>query len=142
MGRGISSASRIIAALAQTTIAEAVTGVVGSTFSVRGARYLLIEAIFNYGSGGTNAKFWVQTRVNGGTWRDIANFAFTTSAATKWSAVHKDTALAAAIAASDAALADDTILNGMLGDEIRIKYTTTGTYAGATNIKITVNALD
>ena len=100
------------------------------------ARYLLLEAKFLYGAAGTTAKFWVQTRVVGGTWRDIANFAFTTAAATKWHAVKAEIATAAAIAASDAALTDDTILDGFIGDEIRVKYTTTGTYTGATSIQI------
>lgn len=47
-------------------------------------------------------------------------------------------ALAAAIAASDAVLADDTILNGFIGDELRVKYTTTGTYSGATSLEVRV----
>jgi hypothetical protein len=123
--------------LPSTTIAGAVTGQVGQVIKARSApRYLLVEAAFAYGSGGTTAKAWVQTRVSGGTWRDIMAFAFTTAAAKKFSAVNGAIALAAAIAVSDGALADDTILNGFLGSEFRVKYTTTGTYAGATSLTL------
>ena len=123
--------------LPATTIAGAVAGQVGSATPLFGrASYLLIEAAFAYGAGGATVKAWVQTRVRGGAWRDVASFAFATTAATKWSAVHRDTALAAAQAASDAALADDSILNGLLGDELRVKYTSTGTYTGATSLAV------
>lgn len=123
--------------LPTTTIAAAVTGVTTTPVPVPfNARGLLVEAEFLYGSGGTTVKAWVQTRVKGGTWRDIANFAFTTSAATKWIGIRQDIALAANIAASDAALADNTILDGFLGDELRVKYTTTGTYGGATSLAV------
>lgn len=122
--------------LPATTIAAAVTGTVGVTCPTEGLRDLLIEAKFLYGAGGTDAKAWIQTRVKGGTWRDVMNFAFTTSAATKWSKVSVAIALAAARTASDAALGDDTILDGFLGDEVRVKYTTTGTYSGATSLEV------
>ena len=123
--------------LPATVITAAVSGTAGTVYSLsRTAKYLLLESIFTYGSGGTTAKFWIQTRVAGGTWRDVANFAYTTSSATKWSAVQTTVALAAARTASDAALADDTILDGFIGDELRIKYTTTGTYGGSTTVTV------
>ena len=99
---------------------------------------MLLEGRFLYGSGGTNLKVWIQTRITGGTWRDIANFAFLLAAVTKFSSVSSYAALAAAVATSDAALADDTILNGFYGNDIRVKYTSTGTYAGATNVAVDV----
>lgn len=126
----------LITLLPQTTIAAAVTGVTTLAAPTKGLRDLLVEAIFLYGAAGTTLKVWVQTRTEGGTWRDIMNFAFTTSAATKWSKTSIAIALAAARATSDAALADDTILDGFLGDEVRVKYTSTGTYTGATSIQV------
>ena len=130
-----------ITLLAQTTIAAAVSAQVGSTFKFSDAvKYLLVEAALVYGAGGTTVKVWIQTRVAGGTWRDIMCLAFTTAAATKWSAVVSSTALAAAITASDGALADDTILNGFLGSEFRVKYTTTGTYTGTTHLTVRATA--
>ena len=68
------------------------------------------------------------------------NFAFTTSALTKFQKVSTEIALAANIATSDAALADNTILDGFLGSEIRVKYTSTGTYSGATSIAVIAEA--
>ena len=126
----------LVTLLPSTTITAAVTGVAGVACPVEGLRDVLVEAIFTYGSAGTSAKFWVQTRTKGGTWRDVMNFAFATTTATKWSKCSIGIALVAARATSDAALADDTILDGFLGDEIRVKYTTTGTYAGSTTIQI------
>lgn len=131
---------RNITLLPTTTIAAAVTAVTTTAVPIGDVRYLLIEAAFLYGSGGTTAKFWIQTRVKDGTWRDIANFAFLLAAATKWHSLKAEIAVAAARTASDAALADDTILDGFIGDEIRVKYTTTGTYAGATSITIRATA--
>ena len=126
----------LVTLLPETTITTAVTNSVTLAQLVEGLRHLLVEAIFTYGSSGTSAKFWVQTRTKDGTWRDVMNFAFTTASSTKWSKCSVSIALAAARTASDAALADDTILDGFLGDEIRLKYTTTGTYAGSTTIKV------
>lgn len=134
-----SAASRTQIILPTTTITTAVTGVTtGSVnMSLVDVNALTLEAIFTYGSGGTTAKFWIQTRLGAsGSWTDIANFAFTTASADKFSSLCNYIALAAATAKTDATLADNTILNGLLGDEIRVKYTTTGTYAGGTTILI------
>lgn len=121
-----------------TTIAAAVTGTVTTPVTlISGMEYLVCEAQFLYGSGGTTAKFWVQTSIDGGlTWIDVINFAFATAAASKVSAVVATTALAAGVTPTDATLADNTILSGLLGDRLRVKYTTVGTYAGATSIRI------
>jgi hypothetical protein len=124
--------------LPSTTITAAVAGVTtGSVgMSLVGANVLTVEAIFTYGSGGTTAKFWVQTKIAGGNWTDIMSFAFTTASADKFSTVCNYIALAGGTARTDAALADNTILNGLLGDQIQVKYTTTGTYAGGTTIQL------
>src|SRR5262245_1246679 len=88
--------------------------------SVSRINSLVVLARFHYGSGGTTATFWVQTSLNGGqTWVDIMCFAFTTAGATKVSAVHMHTALAAAVTPTDGALADNTIVNGLLGGYLR-----------------------
>ena len=126
----------LLTLLPATTITTAVANQVGPTFPTAGLRDLLVEAALTYGSGGTTVKVWVQTRVKGGTWRDVMSLAFTTASAKKWSKVSIGIALAAARTASDAALADDTILDGFLGDEVRVKYTTTGTYADSTSLTV------
>ena len=126
----------LLTLLPQTTITTAVTAVTTVAFPTDGLRDLMVEANFDYGSGGTNLNIWVQTRVKGGTWRDIMNFNFTTADAVKWSKCSIGTALAAARTASDAALSSDTILDGFIGDEIRLKYTSSGTYAGSATITV------
>lgn len=129
---------RRLALLAATAITAAVAAGTSTPFTdLEGMKYLGLLATFVYGSGGTTVKGWVQTSLDGGTtWRDVASFAFTTASGKKTSAVHVYTALAAAAAVSDGALADDTILNGLLGDRLRVKYTTTGTYGGTTTLQI------
>lgn len=101
------------------------------------AHYLAASAKFTYGSGGTNATAYVQTSLDGGlTWVDIMSFQFLTTTATKVSAVNTTVALAAGVTPTDGSLSANTILNGLLGDRLRVKLTTTGTYA-ATRLVIT-----
>lgn len=128
--------------LSQTTIAAAVANQTSTPILyLAGMKYLAVQAVFNYGSGGTDLTLHVQTSLDEGTtWVDVMAFNFTTSAATKISAVHVNTALGAAITPTDGTLTDNTILNGLLGDRLRVKYTSTGTYAGATNIELTAVA--
>lgn len=128
--------------LAPTVITTAVTGVVSTGTVVApvlaGMTYLVALGKFVYGSGGTTAKFWIQTSYDqGATWNDIINFPFTTASATKVSAVTAYLAPAAqAGAQTDATLADNSVVNGLLGDRVRVKYTTTGTYGGSTTVSI------
>jgi hypothetical protein len=137
--RADSAASRDWIAVQATVITAAIAGVVvgAAVPLLAGLKYLTCQAVFTYGSGGTTAKFWVQTTIDqGATWIDIMSFAFTTATATKVSAVTISTALAAAVTPGSAALADNTILSGLLGSQIRVLGTTTGTYAGGTSIAI------
>lgn len=97
-----------------------------------GAAYLGFQGIFAWGSGGTTAKAWLQTSFDGGvTWFDIANMAFAVAILSKVGAVSSRIVAAAPATPTDATLADNTINNGLLGDRVRVKLTTTGTYAGA-----------
>jgi hypothetical protein len=130
-------ASRRIDILPAATITGAAT-VTSSSITVQaGLKYISAQATFTYGSGGTTCKAWLQTSLDGGTtWRDVAAFAFTTASAKKTSALSSSIALAAAVAVSDGALADDTLVNGLFGDLWRIKVTSTGTYAGGTTIAV------
>jgi hypothetical protein len=116
-----------------TAVAGVVTGpVVGNIFLENS---LILQAKFVYGSGGTTAKFWVQTSFDRGlTWCDAINFAFTTATATKVGGIIS--AGVTPVAPTDATLADNTVNAGFLGTMFRVKYTTTGTYAGGTTIYI------
>jgi hypothetical protein len=100
--------------------------------------YLAVQATFVRVGGGTSADFFVQTTLdNGHTWIDIMEFSFATTTATKVSAVVTCIALAPAITPGDGALTVNTILTGLLGSQLRVKYTTVGTYTGASSITLT-----
>ena len=136
MGNELIESGRNLILLPSTIITTAVSGSTGDVFSgFSGLSSVIFQAKFVYGSGGTTAKFWVQTSFDRGTtWCDVMNFAFTTASATKVGA-----AIAAGVtpvAPTDATLADNTVNAGFLGERFRIKYTTTGTYAGSTSIYI------
>lgn len=104
---------------------------------ISGAKSLVAQSVFVYGSGGTTAKAYIQTSLdNGTTWFDIISHAFATTTATKVSGVTSFIAPASqGFAPSDAALSDNTIIQGVIGDRVRLKLTTVGTYA-ATTLKI------
>jgi len=125
--------------LAPTTITTAVTAVVTAPVTgLLGMHFAMMQATFTYGdSGGTSVKAWIQTSFDGGTtWVDIANFAFATTTARTMHSVRLATAVAANYTATDGTLADNTIKDGLLGDQLRAKYTTVGTYVGATTLAI------
>lgn len=124
--------------LPTTTITAAVTGVTtgSAVLDTSLAQAVQLQAKFTYVAGGTTAKFWVQTSFDGGlTWCDVVNFAFATATLTKVAQINVFLAATHATP-TDAALADNTINNGLIGDLIRVKYTTTGTYSGGTTIEI------
>lgn len=120
-----------------TTITTAAAGVTTAPVTgFFGMKSLLAEGIFVYGSGGTTLKVWVQSSVDGGvTWFDIMNLAFTTASANIAGEVAAELGKTPA-AVTDGTLADLGVNQGMLGDRIRLKYTSTGTYAGDTTIKV------
>ncbi len=125
--------------LTETAISVAVANQLGPTFAVASdAVGITCVALFNYGSSVTTVKAWVQTSLDDGTtWHDIINFAFTTSALDQIAAVNSmGFAGSTAATMTDASLGDDVIDDGLLGDMIRVKYTTTGTYAGTTNLTV------
>jgi hypothetical protein len=119
------------------TLAAAVTAdVTAGVFEIGRAESLTLHGVITVAGGGTTAKAWVQTSFDGGSsWMDIANFAFTTSTATR--AYHLTAAAVTSIATpGDAALTDNTAVNGFLGNVVRVKLTTTGTYTGASSFVI------
>lgn len=129
------SGQRIIL-LAPTTIGAAVAATATTAvLNLSGSKYLAFESVFLYGAGGTTVDAYLQTSLDGGlSWIDIANHNFTTAAASKVSAVSVTVALAAGITPTDGSLASNTILNGLLGGRIRLKWVTVGTYTGATSL--------
>jgi hypothetical protein len=129
-----------ITIMPSTAITTAVTGSTTTPVAcgVDGPTSISWQAVLTYGSGGTTVKAWLQTSLDGGaTWFDIANFAATTAALIKVGSV--TTAIAPGTnpaTPTDGSLADNTTNNGIIGPMLRVKYTTTGTYA-ATTLAIT-----
>jgi hypothetical protein len=125
------------ATLLSATLSTAVTGVTPGSIMVAGrVESLTLQGTITVAGGGTTAKAWVQTSLDGGvTWADIANFAFTTSTAVR--IYHLTYAAVTSIATpTDGTLADNTAVNGILGEQFRVKLTTTGTYTGASSFVI------
>lgn len=125
--------------LLDATVTDAVTGGVSDahTFFPDSVSTILMQSNFTYGSGGTTAKVWLQTSLDDGeTWIDIIGHAFATANGRKVSAVERGAR--AEDVAVDGALADDSELGGVIGDRLRLKYTTTGTYDDDTTLKVSV----
>lgn len=92
-----------------------------------------VQFRFSYGAGGTSVRAYLQTTLDQGTtWIDIACVLFTTAsevAAFNFSGLTPKTT---ALVPADGALADDTTVDGILGDRLRVKVTSTGTYSNTT----------
>lgn len=94
-----------------------------------------ILANFIYGSGGTTANVYVQTSLDGGqTWCDVAVFAFTTTSTKSLINISSAVAVATAAPCTDGTGSAGSI--NVVGSQWRAKLTTTGTYAGGTNVSI------
>lgn len=101
-------------------------------------RGVALQANFTYGSGGTTATAYVQTTFDGGvTWVDVVAFQFTTASAIKLANVRRTTPVTTIATATDGSLTANTAVDGLLGDQIRVKWASTGTYAGGTTLLIT-----
>jgi|10_taG_2_1085330.scaffolds.fasta_scaffold71801_2 hypothetical protein len=113
---------------------------VGSVLSVPAdCTSLTIESSLTYGSGGTSAKAYVQTSLDGGSnFIDIMCFAFTTTGLRKVLNVTRSTAVTADVIPTVGSITDDTSISGIIGDIIRIQVVTTGTYGGSTTLDMFV----
>jgi hypothetical protein len=106
------------------------------------AQGVALQANFTYGSGGTSATVWVQTSLDGGgTWIDVANFAFTTSSALGMFNLSASTPLTTRLTPTDGSLSSDTSQSGIIGSLWRTKLTSVGTYAGSTTLRVDAFAL-
>lgn len=111
-----------------TALNEAQTPVV----NLDGMTAVTVQARLAMGTGGTTCKVYVQTSLDQGvTWIDIACAAFATSGAVKLFNTSALTPRTSPVITTDGALADDTVLDGILGDRLRAKIVTVGTYANA-----------
>lgn len=104
-----------------------------------GATVILAQGVFVRGGGGTTCDVFVQTSLdNGATWIDIMQWAFVTTTVTKISGVRPYIALAANVTPTDGALSDNTILDGVIGDRLRVKTVVAGTYSSTSTLDINI----
>lgn len=137
MGRHAADSAYGVQTLFSGTLTTAVTNEASTEGAdLPGVTSVLIEAAFTYGSGGTTATAWVQTRLPSGAWLDIACFDFTTSSGTKLATVSARTPVTTMYTA--VALTAGQIKDGILGDAFRVRRTTTGTYADATTLVVKI----
>lgn len=121
--------------LPEITISTAAT-VNGIEFALRDVKHLQIEALFVRDGGGTDVQIFVQTSLDGGvTFFDIMNIRFTTSSGNRISSVFR-TSVAASITPTDAGLAANQVINGLIGDRVKVKVVSTGTYTGPTTLQV------
>lgn len=130
-----------IQSLGDFTITTAATYVGDWVTGFDGLLAMCAQLRLAYGSGGTSIKAYVQTSLDQATTPvDIACVVFGTAsevAALNFSAL---TPKLTQVTPTDGALADDTAVDGILGDRFRLKVVSTGTYAGSTVVSARVNA--
>lgn len=103
-----------------------------------GMSAVTLSARLAYGSGGTSCHAIVDTSLDQGvTWFEVARFDFTTAGAQKAMTVSGLTPRLAPLSA--AALMADTAVDGTLGDRLRARVVSTGTYAGSTVLSVRAN---
>ena len=132
--------------LGDASVTAAVTdSVITSGTSAAGATQALIDRLegmtaatiyaeFSYGSGGTTCAVIVQTSINQGSdWIDVARFDFTTANGTK---VANLSGLLSKAVTAVSAISSEGVTDGVLGDRLRCKVTSTGTYAGNTAVSV------
>jgi len=124
-------------ALADKAVTTAVNEAQSPIVDLEGMTAVTVQARLAYGSGGTSAKVYVQTSLDQGTtWVDVACLAFSTAGAAKIVNLSGLTPKPTPAAPTDGALADDTTVDGLLGDRLRAKIVTTGTYGGSTVVTV------
>jgi hypothetical protein len=120
---------------AAITTAATLTGTALRLGKRNGYRGLVCQATVAYGSGGTTIDVTVQTSLDSGvTWCDIWHCTqFTTASARRAVVLPGETATsAAADIDATATLAAAHSIDGLLGDQVRAKVVSVGTYAGTT----------
>lgn len=86
--------------------------------------------------GGGECDAYVQTRI-AGAWVDVANFHATTASLERFFNLSTRTPVTTIGTPASGALTDNTAVDGLIGDILRVKLVTSGTaYTGASTLKI------
>lgn len=104
-----------------------------------GMRALDLLGSWSFTGSGTSVDAYVQTSFDSGTnWIDIAQLNYcgvSTPSGLRFYSLD-DTAVTTQYTPTSGSLAENTVKNGVLGDELRVQYVTVGTYtAGVLTIK-------
>lgn len=90
-------------------------------------------ALETWGSGGSAVKMYIQTSFDkGNTWVDVICFTAAGAVKTRTGNLSKLTPVTTPYTPTDAALTDDTVKDGQIGDRWRCKVVVTGTYVSST----------
>lgn len=123
---GIYSLGDITITTAQTIAGDAVV-------ELDGMLAALVQLRLAYGSGGTTIRVYVQCSADQATtWYDVACVLFGTASEVALLNLSALTPKTTQVVPTDGALADDTAVDGLLTDRMRLKVVSTGTYAGST----------
>jgi hypothetical protein len=122
-----------IKSLGDFTITNAGTQIGEWVEGLEGLLALAAQLRLAYGSGGTSIKAYLQTSLDQGiTAIDVACFTFAIASAVKARNLSALTPQTSDVVPFDGTLADDTSVDGVLGDRFRLKIVSTGTYGGST----------
>jgi hypothetical protein len=98
---------------------------------------------FTYGSGGTSVDVYIQTSFDGGTtWIDIAQYSGTTASQKRAYNLSALTPVTTIYTPTDGSMTANTCKDGFIGDQLRVKFTSVGTYAGSTTMVVSAVAKD
>lgn len=122
------------------TITTAGTVISGTITNLQDKIVNGLGAVFTYGSGGTTAKAFVQTSFDdGATWQDVTVFSFTTATAKKGATLGWPALGTAHFTVTDGSLADNAMSGAPVGNMVRTKVISTGTYAGTTTLVVSAD---
>jgi hypothetical protein len=128
-----------IKSLGDFTITAAGTQVGDAVDGLEGMSECDVQIRFQYGAGGSGLKVYIQDSGDQGTtWRDLWCFTATTASKTRARRLKPD---GNEMTPTDGALGDDQVASGLvLGDMLRAKIISTGTYSGSTLVSIRATA--
>lgn len=129
--------------LCNVGITTALTGSAQAAVSGFGTPIALsIQVRFTYvASAATSVTARIQTTLDGGTtWVDIAAVGFTTASALKGVNVSGLVSVTTPASLLDGSLTSNTVQEGFLGDEYRVKIDSVGTYGSGTQLAVDVFA--
>ena len=124
-----------IVSLGDFSITSAATVIGDWVDGLEGMRSASVQVRLAYGSGGGAAKVYLQTSLDQGlTIIDVASFTFGAAGSIKVRNLFGDVSVPTDVVPTDGGLADDTTIAGILGDRLRLKIVSTGSYSSSTLI--------